>query len=220
MKILILGTPRSGSTSLVKFIDSHIMSPNYKMIIEPFNKCSNVYINEIKNNDTVTYLTKFDNILVKSLFLIGVDEYPTKSFNSIFEYFKWCYSYFDKIIIIDRKDKVAQSESFTINETMFREKGLNWHTQKIYDLDKIDKSYLNEMIDRYTKSSEILKEISINNNFPIFYYEDIFLDHNIDVICNLLGYLGLEFNTKNYNKFISSNTRRVRIEKPLDKKII
>lgn len=219
MKILILGTPRSGSTSLVKFVDSHIKLSNYKMFIEPFNQ-SLLNKKDDKDRDNILYLTKVDNILVKGLFLLGHEEYPTKSFNDIYEYLKWCYSYFDKIIILDRKDKVAQSESFTINETIFRERGINWHTQKIYDLDKIDKSYLNEMIDRYTKSSEILKEISINNNFPIFYYEDIFLEHNIDVINNLLEYLGLELNTKNYNEFISSNTRRVRIEKPLDKKII
>lgn len=220
MKILILGTSRSGSTSLVKFVNSHINLPNYKMIIEPFNKFSYTYINEIKDYDTITYLTKFDNVLVKSLFLIGVDEYPTKSFNNIFEYFEWCYGYFDKIVILDRKDKIAQSESFVINEIAWRERGVSWHSQKIYDLDKIDKSYLNRMIDRYTESSEILKNISIFNNFPIFYYEDIFLDHNIDIINNLLKYLEMELNIQNFNEFILSPNRRVRIEKPSNKKLL
>ena len=213
MKILILGTPRSGSTSLVKFIDSHINLLNYKMIIEPFNKASPTYINEIKNNDTISYLTKFDNVLIKSLFLIGVDEYPTKSFNNIFEYFEWCYGYFDKIIIIDRKDKLAQSESFVINETMLREKNISWHLPKLYDLDLIDKSYLNIMIGRYTESSKILSEISESQNIPIFYYEDIFLEHNMDVVKNLLEYLGMELILEGYDKFILSPHRRVRIEK-------
>ena len=220
MKILILGTPRSGSTSLVKFIDSHIKLSNYQMFIEPFNV--NLYPNKEydKDRDTILYLTKVDNILVKGLFLLGHEEYPTKSFNDIYEYLKWCYSYFDKIIILDRKDKLAQSESFVVNETSMRERGIGWHVPKIYDVEKIEPSYIKTMIDRYTESSKILKEISDINNFPIFYYEDIFLEHNIDVINDLLEYLGLELNTKNYNEFISSNTRRVRIEKPLDKKII
>jgi len=213
MKILILGTPRSGSTSLVKFINSHISLPNYKMIIEPFNPASPTYINEIKNNDTITYLTKFDNVLVKSLFLIGVDEYPIKSFNDIFEYFEWCYSYFDKIIIIDRKDKLEQSESFVINETMSRERNVSWHSPKLYDLDLIDKSYLNIMIDRYTESSKILSKISKSQNIPVFYYEDIFLDHNVDVVKNLLGYLGMELILDDYDNFILSPHRRIRIEK-------
>lgn len=219
MKILILGTPRSGSTTLVRFVDSHIKLSNYKMFIEPFNK--NLYANREYDEDrgTILFLTKVENILVKNLFLLGHEEYPGKSFNNIYDYLNWCYSYFDKIIILDRKDKLAQSESFTVNETMFREKGIGWHTQKIYDLDKIDKSYINEMIDRYTSSSAILKEISDVNNFPIFYYEDIFIDHNIEIINNLLNYLDMELDIESYNDFILSNYRRVRIEKT-DKKLL
>jgi LPS sulfotransferase NodH len=207
MKILLLGTPRSGSTSLIKFINSHISLSHYKMMIEPFNNELNGAINSI------TPLLKYNNLLVKNLFLIGNDEYPKESFENVYEYFDWCYSFFDKIVMLDRKDKIAQSESFVINETISREKGINWHTQKIYDLDKIDKTYFNEMINRYTESSKILKEISNINNFPIFYYEDIFLEHNMETINNLLKYLGMKLNTKYYNEFILSSYRRVRIEK-------
>jgi len=213
MKILILATPRSGSTSLVKFIDSHIILSNYKMFVEPFNQTLYTNKNYDKDRDSILYLTKVDNILVKGLFLLGHEEYPIKSFNDIYEYLKWCYSYFDKIIILDRKDKIAQSESFTINETTFREKGINWHTPKIYDLDTIDTSYLNTMIGRYIESSKILKTISDDNNFPIFYYEDIFLEHNLDTINTLLEYLNLELNMEKYNEFITSTYKRVRIEK-------
>jgi LPS sulfotransferase NodH len=213
MKILILGTPRSGSTSLVKFIDSHIKSSNYKMFIEPYNQTLYEKREYDQDRDTILLLTKFDNILVKNLFLLGHEEYPIKSFNDIYKYLEWCYSYFDKIIILDRRDKLAQSESFTVNETVFREKGIGWHIQKIYDLDKIDKSYLNNMIDRYTESSNILKSISTINNFPIFYYEDIFLEHNIEVINNLLDYLEIELDIEKYNEFILSEYRKVRIEK-------
>jgi hypothetical protein len=220
MKILILGTPRSGSTSLVKFIDSHIKLSNYQMVIEPFNQ--NLYPNKKydEDRDTILYVTKYNNVLVKSLFLLGYEEYPIKSFNNIYEYLNWCYSYFDKIIVIDRKDKIAQSESFAINETMFREKNIGWHVPKIYDVEKIEPSYIKTMIDRYTESGEILKEISDTNNFPIFYYEDIFLEHNLDTINTLLEYLGLELNIEKYNEFILSSYKRVRIEKPSHKKLL
>jgi hypothetical protein len=60
---------------------------------------------------------------------------------------------------------------------------------------------------------KLLKEISNINNFPIFYYEDIFLEHNMETINNLLKYLGMKLNTKYYNEFILSSYRRVRIEK-------
>ena len=208
MKILLLGTPRSGSTSLVRLIDSHIDLPNYKMVIEPFNK--SLYSNE---KHTIESLLEYKNILVKNLFLIGNDEYAENSFIDVYEYFNWCYSYFDKIIILDRKDKIAQSESFAINETLMREKGVDWHTPKIYDLDSIDKSYLETMIDRYTKSSEILHTISSKQKFPIFYYEDIFLEKSRKHIEDLFSYLGMKLNESNYEEYILSPYRRIRIDK-------
>ena len=213
MKILILGTPRSGSTSLVKFIDSHIKLSNYQMFIEPFNRF--LYPNKEydEDRDTILYVTKYNNVLVKSLFLLEHEEYPTKSFNDIYEYLDWCYSYFDKIIILDRKDKLAQSESFVVNETSMREKGIGWHTPKIYDVDKIEPSYIKTMIDRYTKSSEILHNISYKHKFPMFYYEDIFLEKSRKHIEQLFSYLDMEMDESNYMKWILSPYRRVRIDK-------
>ena len=208
MKILILGTPRSGSTSLVKFIDSHIKLSNYKMVIEPFN--NSLYF---KGDSNIETLLQYENILVKNLFLLGHEEYPTKSFNNIYEYLKWCYSYFDKIIILDRKDKLAQSESFAVNETSMRESGIGWHVPKIYDIEKIESSYIKTMIDRYMESGEILKNISDTNNFPIFYYEDIFLNKSRQHIEFLFSYLDMEMDESNYMEWILSPYRRVRIDK-------
>ena len=208
MRVLILGTPRSGSTSLVRLVNSHINLPNYKMVIEPFN--NSLYFD---GNNTIETLLQYENILVKNLFLIGNDEYPKDSFIDVFEYLNWCYTYFDKIIVLDRKNRIAQSESFVINETMWREKGIGWHTKKIYDLDRIDKSYLETMIDRYTKSSKILNDIAYTNNFPIFYYEDIFLNHNMKVVKKLFEYLEMDLDVEMYNKYVISNELQVRIDK-------
>jgi hypothetical protein len=207
MRILILATPRSGSTSLVRLVNSHITLPNYKMFIEPFNSQLNGY------RQTIDSIIDVENLLIKNLFLVGNDEYPIDSFRNVYEYFDWCYSFFDKIILLDRKDKVAQSESFTINETMWREKGLDWHTPKIYDVDKIEPSYLKTMFDRYTESSEILHNISKQHNFPIFYFEDIFLNKSRKHIELLFSYLDMELNELNYTEYILSPIRKVRINK-------
>ena len=219
MKILLLGTPRSGSTSLVKFIDSHISLSHYKMMIEPFNQ--NLYKNKEydKDRDTILYLTKVDNVLVKNLFLLGHEEYPIKSFDDIYEYLEWCYSYFDKIIILDRKDKIAQAESFVINETASRKMNIGWHTPKVYDLTKIEPEYIETMISRYTESSKILYNISQNKGYPIFYYEDIFLEYNIDVVKNMLEYLGIEYNQSCIDEWINSPYKKVRIEEKANKLI-
>jgi hypothetical protein len=208
MKILLLGTPRSGSTSLVRLINSHINLPNYKMVIEPFN--NSLYFD---GNNTIETLLQYENILVKNLFLVGNDEYPKESFDNVYEYFNWCYSYFDKILILDRKDKTTQSESFVINETMWREKGVDWHTQKIYNIETIEPVYLNTMVDRYTESSQILNNISKEENLPLFYYEDIFLEKSRKHIDELFSYLDIELNESNYMEYILSPHRRVRIDK-------
>jgi hypothetical protein len=96
---------------------------------------------------------------------------------------------------------------------MWRERGIDWHTKKIYDLDKIDNSYLETMIDRYIESSKILNDISYTNNFPIFYYEDIFLNNNIEVVKNLFQYLKMDLDMGMYNKYVISNELQVRIDK-------
>jgi hypothetical protein len=207
MKILILATPRSGSTSLVKLVNSHITISDYKMLIEPFNSKLDGYLSSIDS------IINTQNLLIKNLFLVGNDEYPKDSFNNVYEYFEWCYEFFDKIILLDRKDKVAQSESFTVNETMWREKGLDWHTPKIYDIDKIEPSYLKTMFDRYTESSQILHNISNQHNFPIFYFEDIFLNKSRKHIELLFSYLDMELNELNYTEYILSPIKKVRINK-------
>lgn len=208
MKILILGTPRSGSTSFTRLIDSHIKLPNYKMVIEPFN--NSLYFD---GNNTIDTLLEYENILVKNLFLIGNDEYPKSSFIDVYEYFKWCYGYFDKIVLLDRKDKIAQSESFVVNETMWREKGVGWHTPKIYDTQQIEQSYIETMVSRYTESGDILYRISIEHNFPLFYYEDIFLEHSKIHIDKVFNYLNIELIDKHYQEYVLSPYRRVRIDK-------
>jgi hypothetical protein len=78
---------------------------------------------------------------------------------------------------------------------------------------KLEPSYIKTMIDRYTESGEILKEISDTNNFPIFYYEDIFLNKSRKHIELLFSYLDMEMDESNYIEWILSPDRRVRINK-------
>jgi len=207
MRILILATPRSGSTSLVKLIDSHIKLSNHTTLIEPFNYEFNQYLKKIDS------ILNVENILIKNLFLIGIDDYPIDSFKNVYEYLDWCYTFFDKIIILDRKDKLAQSESFAINETSMRERGIGWHTPKIYDVDKIEPSYIKTMFSRYMESSEILHKISYDKKFPIFYYEDIFVEHDKSNIRDLFKYLGMEMSDVHYEEYVLSPYRKIRINK-------
>lgn len=219
MKILVLATPRSGSTSLTKLIYSHLDSSKYNLFIEPFNP--NFYQKyKIDGFDFTTHkpLENFNNLLVKSLLLFENVEYPIKSFSSVESYLNWCVSFFDKIIILDRKDKLSQSQSFVINETQFREKGLDWHSPKHYDLSKIDENYVEKMIFRYRESTKLLLEISNKQEIPIFYYEDIFLN-DTDQINELFKYLNLNCDLLKYYDYFINKRGKVRIEGNINKLI-
>ena len=207
MRILILATPRSGSTSLVKLVNSHIRFLDYRMFIEPFNSQLNGYTSNIDS------IINIENLLIKNLFLVGNDEYPIDSFANVYEYFEWCCGFFDKIILLDRRDKTAQSESFAVNETLMREKGIDWHTPKIYDIQKIEPSYIKTMISRYIESSNVLHRISDEHKFPLFYYEDIFLEKNKKHIEDIFSYLNIELDELNYAEYVLSPYRKVRINK-------
>jgi LPS sulfotransferase NodH len=217
MKILVLATPRSGSTSLTKLIYSHLELSEYTIFIEPFN--SNFYTKyKIDGFDFETYtpLQNFENLLVKSLILFENIEYPIKSFVDTESYINWCVSFFDKIIILDRKDKVSQSQSFVINETLFREMGLDWHYPKHYDLSKIDKVYLEKMVVRYEESSKLLLDTSNKHNIPIYYYEDIFLNDSGQIV-ELFDYLNVKCDVSKYNDYLINKKGKVRLDNNITK---
>jgi len=219
MKILVLATPRSGSTSLTKLIYSHLELLEYTLFIEPFN--SNFYTKyKIDGFDfeTHTPLENFENLLIKSLLLFGNIEYPIKSFIDTESYLNWCVSFFDKIIILDRKDKVSQSQSFVINETLFRKRGLDWHTPKHYDLSNIDKSYLEKMIVRYEESSMLLLNMSHKYDIPIYYYEDIFLNDSGHIV-KLFDYLNIKCDVLKYNDYLINKKGKVRLDNNIGKLI-
>ena len=219
MKILVLATPRSGSTSLTKLIYSHLEFLEYTLFIEPFN--SNFYTtykNDGFDFDTYLPLENFENLLVKSLVLYENIEYPIKSFTNTELYLNWCITFFDKIIILDRKDKFLQSQSFVINETLFRERGLDWHSPKHYDFSKTNESYLKKMIVRYEESSKLLLDVSYKHNIPIYYYEDIFLNDNGQV-ADLFDYLGVKCDVLKYNDYLINKKGKVGIDNNIGKLI-
>lgn len=212
MKICIFATPRSGSTSLVKLINSHLKIENYKMFIEPFNSFNNDGYKSLGYNfNTLLPLLNYDNLLIKNCFFANGDEYPKDTFENVNQYIDWCISYFDKIIILDRRDKVLQSESFAVNETAMRERGTNWHTPKFYDIEKIDPSYVERMVKLYNDSSEFLHKMSIKHNFPLYYYEDIYVN-NDDSVLKMFEYIGIDLKDEHYNEYILSPERKVRID--------
>lgn len=207
-KIAILARPRSGSTSLYKLLSAHLESKEFKCIFEPYNP--NIYIQHLRsglNFDTLDPLFKYDRILIKTLF--GCKQYPVKSVGANeSEFTKWMLGFFEKIIVLDRRDKRLQAESLLANHMS----GQSWHTPKVYDLDKIDKQRLEEEISNFNFFSKNMKKFADDNNLPMFYYEDLFIDHNAEEIKRVFDYMGIEMNKKLVHDFIISDERKVRID--------
>lgn len=213
MKILLLASPRSGSTSLTHLIKHHLKEYNYTTFFEPFNPKS--YETHKSNGfDFNTYepLINIDNLFVKSILMMSHNEYPLGSFSNEDEYIDWCISYFDKVFILDRINKKEQSESFVINETEQKRTGTSWHTPKVYRTDSMDMGFYSNILNIFNKTREKLLNISEKNNLPYFLYENIFTENNQKEIERLFNYLEITPNKKYIDEFIHNKERRVRIE--------
>lgn len=156
MRILIIGTARSGTTTLTSAIGS-VLSLN--QIMEPFNPGSsyNLY-NPIQKN-----------IILKTL----IQHHET--FDDLVELSKT----FDKTILLSRRDKIASWESYC-NGVDRREKvkvrngyynGFHlWHQSYVHNPDSLDeksKDIVIGIMDSIISLSEYM-------GLPIIWYEDLY----------------------------------------------
>jgi hypothetical protein len=221
MKILLLGTPRSGTTSLYNLIKIHLDKIGHKSFIEPFNpELYKKYLDGGHDFSTITPFDRYSNLFVKTLYMSNPYDYNNNVFQSNDEYIGWCLSYFDKIIFTERKDKKEQAESFIINEEQSRIYGYSWHIPKIYKPDNIDNDNRLRMIKRFEDSSDDLRKIAIKNNYPIVFYEDLYYDQTHKEMERISDILGIKFENNEIKEWILNRNRRVRIEHVVGKKII
>ena len=209
MRLCILGLARTGSTSLFYMVKEHIVKNGFTCISEPFHPPHKEFYKSEFNCDfnKVDDLLKYDKLLIKTL--IGSDQYPTNQFKSYDDFLIWLESFFDKIIVLSRKNKREQAESFVVNS----QSNTSWHTPKIYDIKKMDLTFVDEMEKSFILNEEILFNFAKENNHPIFFYEDIFIERNLDITKSLLGYFGLTLENEAYENWVIKD-RRVRKDPP------
>jgi hypothetical protein len=206
MKIAILARPRTGSTSLYKLFQSHL--DGYMCFLEPFNPKWTLYYNGhgIDFNYIDPFL-QYNKVLCKTLY--GCGHYPVRSVGLLEkEFIKWMKDYFDKVVVLDRRDKQAQAESLLINQ----DSDTSWHEPKIYDVSKLDGKRLEDQINYMTQTSEAMRQVAEDKSWPVFYYEDLYVDHNMDEIKHMFDYVGIDMDETKVYDFIISNKRRVRID--------
>lgn len=189
-------------------LGSHLRPKGFQCFYEPYNPRNYVdYYKQGFDFDYIDPLLKFDKILIKTLF--GCSQHPVKSFGLEEEEFaNWMNEFFQKVIVLDRRDKKLQTESLIIN----MDSKIGWDIPKIYDVNKIDSERLEKVMDSFIHFSDKMSSIAENNNWPIFYYEDLFVDHNMDEIKRMLEYIEVEIDEDVIYDYIISDKRKVRID--------
>lgn len=199
MRICILSNPRTGSSSLYGLIERHLPK-NYHSVSEPFNPDYMEIITDKRNH--IDIIETSNNVFFKHICY----QYPTK-YESKELWYEWLFTHFDKIILLDRKDRISQSESFVYHES---KNNTNWHINTYYDLSDIDESKINDRIDMLSKDGELLIEKS--KDYPLFYYEDIFIKKDIEKINQIFEYLEINPIQKHIDYYIFSESKKVRRE--------
>lgn len=206
MKIAILGSARTGSTSLYLLIENHLrlLPERYMCISEPFNY-------DWRNRENLeTYDINFfenkKNVFIKTFVtMIPPLQISQTNYNG---YWDWFFNYFDKIILLDRKNKKLQSESYLYHSK--KNNQFSWHQKQFYNLDNIKPEELSEIKQNFINESEIIKSHA-DNGFPLFYFEDIYVNKNKNKVLELFDYIGIKLNNEFYDEFVLSDVYRVRL---------
>lgn len=214
MRIAIVCNGRSGSTSLFNLINCQLINSKkkYVTLFEPFNFNN---IDKDKKYKKIDFLLDKPNILMKTF--IDEDNYPYESFDNMEEYWKWFYSFFDKVIVLERKNKRLQAESlvYHLKISENRTTSPNWHKPKYYELNESDEETIEGITKHLESESRFLKSIS-NKGYPLFYYEDIFVDRNNEVIKTLNEYCELGYCQKCIDEWVNSPYKKVRLDKKIN----
>lgn len=208
MRIGIICNGRSGSTSLFYYINCCLINEKkkYKLFFEPFN-----YVNPDRD-DKIKKIEPFynqENVLLKTF--IDENNYPYESFKNSKDYWGWFFTYFDKIIVLERENKRLQAESlyYHIKLSKNRTVSPHWHKPKFYDLSVEDEKHIVAITKHLEFDSEHLKKIS-DMGYLLTTYEDIFIRKNFKKIND---YLGIGLCEKCENEWITSPYKKVRLEK-------
>jgi len=198
MKILIVGTPRSGTTSLIRGLGK---TKNYRRYGEPWNK-------HIKERYPYPY-SFHSNCIVKTL----IEDLPAKfddlknlTFNEkLLKFYSEVKLDFDRIILLGRKDLNELIRSYTY----FREKELlhkvNWHdSYTLLDSVKLPVKKYEEEIYRMDNRLKILSEIL---NIKIDWYEDLY-SGDINNVKRFLTKHDIDLDIEKFYEYLNPKNRQ------------
>lgn len=185
MKIQILGSPRSGTTSLYKALRETL---NYTMgIFEPLNPYLNYkVINNIKIQNHISIVNNCKaNIVEKNVISNDKSNLTKDEFDEILNFYINYFQHFDKIILLYRKNLNDQAKSYATAI-----KYGTWHIP----YNNIEINYQKQLSIIKT-NNEIITNLSNYFKIPLTYYEDLY-SNNSTYLNNLLKYYNIEINNQ------------------------
>ena len=142
------------------------------------------------------YLGKVVGAPINRVFIHRVPD----EFKNMYEYFIDTY---EKIYIIDRKDKHSQSESLAFRKTKYGDNFNRYFTKEVYDT--IDYEYVEKCKKQFIKQSKVLEKLGRIYEIDLIYYEDLYRDKE------KIKSLGL-YNEKLYDLYLNPNDRHRKFE--------
>lgn len=192
MRILIISSPRCGSSALTRGLSKAL---GYKEYQEPYNK---FWGTKYYGKDADYFE---DNCVVK---LIAYEKSPSYKGDTL-SFLLSLINQFDRVLFLDRKDFNAQLESYSFMRK-HRYDG-DWQAKYIYNKD----TDLN--VDNYYLS--LLKDVVIflanQSKKPVIYYEDIFSD-NPELVEATLKKSGVNVEYEDLRSYIDTK-RKLRVNK-------
>ena len=182
----ILASSRSGSTSLTHFLSELL---GLKSVISP----------KLNSIGDVTDLKK--DVIHK----IMIHSRPNLS-DSIFEIGSEVIKISDKVILLDRENKLEQAESLAFKKKKYKKASSGmYHTKEYYD--DIDEDLVDLFMKRAIRQGEVLLKLSSHYKIPLFTYETIYYGNGLD---DLSDYLNVKIDENLKKKFLSeSNKQRI-----------
>lgn len=158
MKILIIATPRSGSSTLTSVLTKKLKCNSW---FEPYNFTHPTLKKRVPFNKPE------GRIVVKTM----INQVPYKNYSTsanYIDFYKQEIKNYDRVIILTRKDILSAYESY--NFKVKKDPHGNWHSSYIYR----DVDFDSELYSQYITWTSKIIELSFQQNIPITWYEDLY----------------------------------------------
>lgn len=201
---------RSGSTSLFDCVSEHL-GKNYLKIWEPFNPNPD---NQLFMKDADSYKKLFEGINGNQKIFLKLMMGQKNPWVKQTTWDRYVFEKIPKIVFLTREDKKAAAESLLANQL---DGEASFHTKKYYDVSSLDKIELEMRILANELHDKFMKIYSREFGYPIFTYEEIYIEKRMDRINQIFEYLEIEPKIELINKWLISDEYKVKLGNIEDK---